>query len=295
MSDSKLIIDKELVRNLVSAQFPHWKDLLIKPVATSGWDNRTFHLGDDMLVRMPSAAEYASQVDKENKWLPKLAPFLPLPIPVPVAVGESANGFPWKWSIYRWLPGEPAATAHITDLCNFADDLAQFLIALQRIDSAGGPQAGSHSFYRGGELSVYDKETRDAIAKLSNEIDVVAATEIWETALLSTWQKAPVWVQGDISAGNLLVQEGRLNAVIDFGQLNVGDPACDFAIAWTMFEGENRDIFRTKIAVDADTWNRGRAWALWKALITAAGFTSPNNIESTQSLRIINEVIAEYP
>ena len=293
MDKKPLKIDAALVRGLVAGQFPQWKDLPIRPVALSGWDNRTFHLGEDMLVRMPSAAEYAAQVEKEHKWLPRLAPFLPLPIPLPLAMGEPADGYPWRWSIYRWLMGDTAASAHISDLCEFAASLAQFLIALQQIDPTGGPMPGPHSFYRGGMLTTYDAETREAIAALKGKIDVDVAAEVWETALATSWHGAPVWVHGDVSAGNLLVQEGRLCAVIDFGQLTIGDPACDLAIAWTLFGGESREVFRTMLSLDAGTWARGRGWTLWKALILAAGLTDTNAVEGGQCWRIINEVLAD--
>lgn len=289
-----LMIDASLARRLVAAQFPQWKDLPLKPVASSGWDNRTFHLGQNMLVRMPSGSEYALQVEKEQLWLPKLAPLLPLPIPTPVAIGVPAEGYPWKWSIYRWLEGEAASTAPIADLCDFAKSLAQFLIALQNIDATGGPSPGLHSFYRGGSLEIYDSETRHALAALKGKIDVATAAAIWETALATTWQRSPVWVHGDISAGNLLVQHGRLCGVIDFGQLTVGDPACDLAIAWTLFEGESQEIFRALLPLDAGTWARGRAWTLWKAMIIAAGLTDTNNIEGEQCWRIIDEVLTDH-
>jgi aminoglycoside phosphotransferase (APT) family kinase protein len=289
----RLVIDVPLVRRLVDHQFPQWKRLSILPVAVSGWDNRTFHLGENMLVRLPSAAEYALQVEKEHKWLPKLAPSLPVAIPIPLAMGEPGEGYPWKWSIYRWLEGEPAASAPIADLSNFAVSLAQFLRALQNIDASGGPAPGLHSFYRGGPLSVYDAETRKAIVALTGKIDVDAATEVWKTALATSWNKTPVWVHGDMSEGNLLVKEGRLSGVIDFGQLAVGDPACDLAITWTFFKGKSRQAFRDHILLDEETWARGRAWTLWKALIVAAGFTNPNNAESGKCWRIIDEVLAD--
>ncbi|MFL9989223.1 aminoglycoside phosphotransferase family protein [Paraburkholderia sediminicola] len=228
------IINDTLVRHLVSAQFPQWSDLPVRPVAISGWDNRTFHPGEQMLVRLPSVRQYAVQVEKELWWLPRLAPFLPLPIPVPLAISEPADGYPWRWwSIYRWLEGEAAASARVANLCDFAHTLAQFVTALQRLDPADGPPPGVHSFYRGGSLATYDTDTRQAITVLKEKIDVDAAIEVWEAALATTWQSPAVWIHGDISAGNLLVQEGRLTAVIDFGQLGVSDPACDLSIAWT--------------------------------------------------------------
>lgn len=294
LMSKKPIIDETLVRHLVDTQFPQWKDLPIQPVTHSGWDNRTFHLGKHMLVRMPSAEDYALQVEKEQLWLPKLAPSLPLPIPAPLGLGEPANGYPWKWSIYAWLPGETAASSHITDLNDFATSLAQFLIALQRIDSTNGFLPGPHSFYRGGELTIYDAETRQAIAILKDKIDIDAVTEIWEKALATRWTHSPVWVHGDISPGNLLVQNGRLSAVIDFGQLTTGEPACDLAIAWTFFKDKSRDVFQSALSLDNNTWARGRAWALWKALIVYAQLPGTNPLEAANSKRIIDEILTDY-
>lgn len=287
-------IDENLVQRLVAIQFPQWKHLTIKSVANQGWDNRTFHLGNEMLIRLPSDNDYANQVEKEHYWLPKLRPFLPLAIPEPLALGEPTDEYSWKWSIYRFIPGESAATAKITSLSDCACVLAEFLIALHQIDTTGGPLSGFHSFYRGGSLSVYDAETKKAIAILQKKIDTESVFDIWENALRTTWNKPPVWVHGDISAGNLLLQNGRLNAIIDFGQLSVGDPACDLVIAWTLFKDKSRDVFQDKLSLDKDTWDRGRAWALWKALITASGLTNPNNVEAARCMQIINEVIADY-
>ena len=287
------MIDTLLVRRLIETQFPQWKHLPIQPVAVSGWDNRTFHLGETMLVRMPSSADYALQVEKEQYWLPKLAPSLPLPIPVPLAQGKPAFDYPWNWSIYRWLPGESAATAPITDFCDLARSLAHFLMALEKIDTKKGPLPGLHSFYRGGALTTYDHETRQAIIALKDKINTDQALDLWENALATSWQGPPVWVHGDISAGNLLVQNGRLSAVIDFGQLTVGDPACDLSIAWTLFEGKSREVFRTTLAFDAGTWKRAQAWALWKALITAAGLIDTNNAEGAKCWWILQQLL--YP
>lgn len=293
MNNKQLIIDEMLVHRLVAIQFPQWKDLPIKPIA-GGHDNRTFRLGECMLVRMPSAAEYAVKVEEEHRWLPRLAPLLPLQIPAPLAMGKPAERYPWRWSIYRWIEGDDAAHAFIADLSNFATGLAHFLIALQRINTMDGPLPGPRNFYRGGALAIYDVETRQAIAALQGKIDVDTATELWVTALDTVWQSSPVWVHGDMSAGNLVVTEGQLSAVIDFGGLAIGDPACDLAMAWTFFHGKSREVFRSMLPLDIDTWARGRAWTLWKALITAAGFTHPNNIESAQCWRIIDEVITDY-
>ncbi len=215
MHADELDIDVSLVRRLLAAQFPHWADLPIRPVEVGGIDNRTFHLGAHMTVRLPSAAAYALQVEKEHQWLPRLAPLLPLPIPLPLAKGAPADGYPWQWSVYRWLEGETATVERIADLRQFATALAQFLVALQRIDSAGGPPPGRHNFFRGGPLAVYDAETRQALAALEGKIDTDAASEVWEAALAASWQGSPVWFHGDIAWGNLLVEDGRLSTVID--------------------------------------------------------------------------------
>lgn len=289
-----IVIDVSLVRRLIASQFPDWKGLPIDPVATSGWDNRTFHLGKKMSIRLPSAAEYALQVEKEHEWLPKLAPLLPLSIPIPLAMGMPQYGYPWKWSIYRWLDGETVASARIDDLTGLATDLASFLKAFHKIDAVGGPLPGLHSFYRGGSLSVYDTETRSSIASLKDKIEINQTSEVWESALSSSWENQPVWVHGDISPGNLLVCDRRLSAVIDFGQLAVGDPACDLAINWTLFHGKSREVFQKTLSLDKATWARARGWALWKALIIAAHVTNSNHAESLRSLPIIADLIQDY-
>lgn len=287
-------ISESLVRRLVAAQFPEWADLPVRPVAAGGWDNRTFHLGEQMTVRLPRAAAYALQVEKEQFWLPKLAPGLPLPIPTPLAMGEPAEGYPWRWSVYRWLEGETATAGPISDLVQFATALAEFLVALQRIDAAGGPPPGPHNFHRGGPLSTYDAETRQAIEALDGQVDAAGATEAWDAALAAEWQGPSVWLHGDVAAGNLLVDQGRLSAVIDFGCCGVGDPACDLAIAWTFFDGESREAFRASLPLDPATWARGRGWTLWKALIVLAGLPGANPQEAERSRRIIDDLLAEH-
>ena len=286
-------IDAALVRRLVAAQFPQWAALTVRPVAHGGWDNRTFHLGEEMTVRLPSAARYVAQVEKEQLWLPRLAAGLPLPIPAPLGMGAPDENYPWPWSVYGWIEGETATVAPIFDRRRFAADLAGFLDALHRVDTTGGPEAGPHSFFRGGPLATYDAETRRAIAALDGRIDANAATEVWEAALNATWRGPPVWVHGDVAAGNLLVRDGRLSAAIDFGCCAVGDPACDLAIAWTFLEGDAREAFRGALPLDGATWARGRGWTLWKALIVLAAL-SANPMDAEKSPRIIDDLVAEH-
>jgi aminoglycoside phosphotransferase (APT) family kinase protein len=220
-----------------------------------------------MSVRLPSGDAYTAQVDKEHRWLPVLALQLPLPIPQPLAKGAPSQEFPRPWSIYRWLEGEHATTDRIADLDRFATDLAMFLDALYGAASDAGPAAGPHSHFRGGPLTTWDAQTRALIAALDGQIDGETATAAWDRALEARFAGRTVWVHGDVAATNLLVADGELCAVIDFGCSAVGDPACDVTIAWTLFSGESRRAFRDALGIDDATWERGRGWALWKALI----------------------------
>lgn len=293
-TETAVAINTPLVRRLIETQFPQWTHLPIRKVEPGGWDNRTFLLGETMSVRLPSAAGYAAQVASEQHWLPRLAPQLPLPIPAPLALGKPAEGYPWPWSVYSWLEGETAIEERIGDLGQFATDLASFLAALHRIDTTGGPPAGPQNFFRGGSLTVYDGQTREALRLLEGRIDTTAARAIWEEALATEWRHSPVWVHGDIAWGNLLVKEGKLAAIIDFGSSAIGDPACDLAIAWTLFRKASRDAFRAALPLDAGTWARGRAWTLWKAMITVSGQIGRSAEEIGISTRVIDAVVADY-
>lgn len=290
-SFNKITIDIFLVKALIASQFPQWGHLEIKPVEHGGWDNRTFHLGDTMLIRLPSAECYASKVEKEQRWLPKLAPFLPLAIPAPVAMGNPTREYPWHWSIYKWIEGETVSDKNVVDQIQFARDLAQFLVALQKIDTTGGPIAGEHNFYRGGSLRVYDSEVREALRVLGDSIDSAVVTELWNRALEVEWNKDPVWIHGDIAVGNLLIEDGKLKAVIDFGGLAIGDPACDYVIAWTFLTQESRHVFKEALSVDNATWNRARGWVLWKALIICAQLCGTDSNQQKQSRKVLQEIL----
>ncbi len=287
-------IDTHLVRCLIAAQFPQWADLSIRPVESGGWDNRTFHLGERLSVRLPSAEQYAAQVAKEQKCLPQLSPYLPLPIPMPVAKGVPGENYPWHWSVYCWLEGETASLDNIANLRQFAATLASFLSALQKIDTQSGFPPGAHNFYRGGDLSTYDKQTRGAIEVLRQHIDFGAVTAVWEAGLKSTWDNHPVWLHGDVSAANMLVRNGRLVAVIDFGCCAIGDPACDLTIAWTFLSGASRESFRAALHLDENTWARARGWAMWKALITWAESVGDNSSVVQHSQHVIDQILADH-
>ncbi|MFE4538698.1 aminoglycoside phosphotransferase family protein [Streptomyces scopuliridis] len=292
--DGRAGIDAALVKRLITAQFPQWEHLPVVPVAVDGWDNRTYRLGEDMTVRLPTAAGYASAVDKECDWLPRLSPSLPTAVPTVLAKGAPGEGYPYPWSVRRWLPGETASPERIDDMPQFAADAAGFLLALQRCDATGGPVAGTHSFYRGASPAHYDDETHRCIAALGSRIDNVRATEVWQAALAAEWRGRPVWFHGDFGGNNLLVGGGELTAVIDFGTSGVGDPACDLTIAWTMFREVSRESFRQAVGQDDGTWARARGWALWKSALTVTQCPDPRDEQAAVHLRVIDAVLADH-
>jgi len=296
MSQSnEVVVDVTLVKRLIAAQFPQWADLSLKPVESAGTDNAIYRLGEDMTVRLPRVEWAIGQVEKEQRWLPKLAPRLPISIPVPLAMGTPAEGYPWQWSVYRWLDGENATVRRIDDLRQAAIALAQFITALQRIDAADGPPPGPHNSGRGVPLAMRDASVRKSIAALHGTLDTGAAAAAWEAALRApVWQGQGVWLHGDLHPGNVLVKQGRLSAVIDFGTLGVGDPACDLMVAWTLLTAETRDAFRTGLMVDDATWSRGRGWALSFGLNAYAYYMDTNPVLAGISRRAIDEVLAEY-
>ena len=290
----KFDVDVPLVERLVAAQFPQWAGLPVRPVEHDGWDNWTFHLGDRMKVRLPSAAGYAEQAEKEAHWLPKLARHLPLPIPAPLALGQPGEGFPWCWSVSGWLQGDPATRERVDDPVQFGWDLAKFLTALQRIDATGGPPPGPPNYFRGADpMQAYGAEARQSVDALAGRIDVPAAHAVLDAAVAAPFAGPPVWLHGDIAIGNLLVEHGRLGGVIDFGCCAVGDPACDLVIAWVFLDGPGRDAFRLSVPADEAMWARARAWALWKAALMLARDLVVNPNE-TPPRAVIEAVIAEH-
>jgi aminoglycoside phosphotransferase (APT) family kinase protein len=259
-------IDEGLLRSLLTEQFPAWRALSLRPVDGGGNDHRMFRLGEELLVRLPRENRSVPQVRKEQVWLPRLAPHLPLPIPAVRGIGRSSELFRAPWSIYAWLEGEPARSASISSLERFAADLAEFCVALRSVDTVGGPPPGLHSAFRGGPLVQWADEMEALLLRVhGRERDL--ASGIWRDALNAPFPGPPVWFHGDVSVNNLLVRDGRLSCVLDFGCAGVGDPACDTAIVWTHLEGSARDAYQRGLALDEGTWARGRGWALWKGLI----------------------------
>lgn len=285
MHPNEVPTDAALVRRLITTQFPQWAALAIAPVVSAGTDNALYRLGDALVVRLPRVHWAVGQVQKEQKWLPKLAPHLPLAIPSPLALGVPGEGYPWHWSVYRWLPGDNATLEQLANLSEAATTLAGFITALQSLDATDGPAPGEHNSGRGVPLAARDSAVRHAIDKLHGRIDTDAATKAWETALQTpAWDKAPVWLHGDLHSGNLLAPHGQLSAVIDFGCLGVGDPACELLVAWNLLDAKTRSVFREALSVDDHTWERGRGWALSVALIALPYYwdTNPTIVQAAQ-------------
>jgi len=250
--------DAALVRRLLGAQFPQWADLSIERIPSSGTDNAIYRLGTEMVVRLPLIHCAVGHVEKEHTWLPKLAPLVPLAVPQPLAMGEPAEGYPWNWSVYRWIEGETAHPSRIADLRQTAIDLAGFVAAVHGLEFPDAPRS-----QRGVQLATKDAEIRGAIAAVRHEFDAGALTAAWDEAISAPqWEGAPVLVHGDLSDGNLIMRAGRLHAVIDFSCFGFGEPANDLDIAWDLFSGESRDAYRAALGADDATWVRGRGWAL---------------------------------
>jgi aminoglycoside phosphotransferase (APT) family kinase protein len=291
MHDDEVETDAALVRALVAGQFPQWAGLPAALVDSYGTDHDIYRLGDQLAARLPRIAGATAQAAKEAQWLPRLAPHLPLAIPAQLAAGRPAAGYPFTWSVYEWLPGE-SADGTITDLVQAAIDLAAFITALQRVSPAGAP--ARRPGRRGGPLAERDADVRRSVAGLGGRIDGPAALRSWEESLAApAWAGLDVWLHGDLLPGNLLVTGGRLSAVIDFGTLGVGDPACDLLPAWNVFAGESRARFRDELGSDDASWLRGRGWALSQAVIALPYYWETNPGMIRQASRALAEVLAE--
>lgn len=261
-------IDLPLVRSLLSDQFPQWADLDLTPVSKTGTDNIIFRLGDDKLIRLPRIPSAALLLAKEFDWLPALAPHLPLAVSVPIGRGRPSNNYPFAWSIYSWIEGENIDLARMDDAHAAAQTVAEFINALHAINSTNIPSPKQLYSSRGVPLATRDANTRQAIATLDGQIDTQLALKAWEQSMEApAWQKPPVWIHGDLQAGNVLMADGKLTAVIDFGCLTLGDPACDMAAGWNLFSAETRQTFKHAVNADNAAWLRGRGWALSCAVI----------------------------
>lgn len=281
-------IDDALVLRLIAAQFPHWAGVPAERVGVAGTANVMFRLGEDLVVRLPRTAGSADDTAKEHRWLPRLAPALPVAIPVPLGAGEPGDGYPWPWSVYGWLDGDCPTVGDTAEAAPLARDLAEFVTALHRIDPADGPPS-----YRSEPLTARDPAVRKALADLTTEIDTAAAAEIWETALRAPAPTGPpVWIHADLQPGNMLTADGRLTAVIDFGCLGLGDPAVDLIAAWYVLPAAARDTFRAAAEADDAAWARGIGWALSIALMELQYYRETNAFMADTARHVIAEILA---
>ena len=260
-------VDDALVRTLLEQQHPSLADRPIVEVA-NGWDNVMFRVGDDLSVRMPRRRVAASLIEHEQRWLPVLAPTLPLPIPAPTHLGVASDAFPFAWSVLPWFDGESAFDAPPTDLMLAADDLGAFVHALH----VPAPDDAPANPVRGVQLEQRAAAVKQRLFALAGVVPAAVTRVLWEElSATPAWDGPPVWLHGDLHPSNMLTTNGRLSAVIDFGDITAGDPATDMSIAWMLFDAPSRERFRQRIEVDAHTWRRAAGWALNLSLAYLAG------------------------
>lgn len=269
MHMDELKLDEGLVRRLLAGQFPKWAELPLRRVESIGTVNAVFRLGDEYSVRLARRMGPTAPGGREFTWLPKLAPWVPLEIPIPIAQGHPNNEYPWFWEIHTWLEGETAPIEAMDEILA-ARDLAAFAAAMQRVDLPGGPPG------RGIPLAQRDEDFRYWLARF--EGDSAAVSAVWEPALAAPpWNGPPVWHHGDLDARNWLVRDGRIRGVIDWGEMGVGDPACDVMVAWKLHSPAARDAFREALPTDDATWARARGWVVSQAVAILAYYTPQNN------------------
>ena len=290
MHDDEVFIDDALVRRLLQTQLPHLASLPLTRIEAWGTDHAIFRLGDDLSVRLPKIGWAATQGERENHWLPRLAPHLPVDVPVPLAVGEPADGYPFRWYVSPWLDGEnPRLDA---DLRSLAVDLAAFVLALERVDTAGAP--GPRVGQRGGDLGGADERTRKRAEELRDQTDVDGLLAVWDAGRHAPpFAGTPVWVHGDLMDGNMLVRDGRLSGVIDWGGLIAGDPAVELMVAWNFFDAGTRDAYREALGfVDDAMWLRGRAWAVSHAIAALPYYRDTNPDIVARARRAVGAVLS---
>jgi aminoglycoside phosphotransferase (APT) family kinase protein len=289
MHDGEIDIDVDLVGALIAGQFPDLAHLPLRKVASTGTVNAIYRVGDELYARLPRMEEWAGDLDREWHWLPRLASAgLPLQLPEPAAQGMPTNRYPYPWAIYRWIEGEPFADATVDDESQAATALADFVTQLRRIDPAGAPRSGRRP------LRELDADTRDAIAAAAGVIDGDAAMAAWESSTDGpAWDGSPVWIHADLLRPNVLVADGRLRAVLDWGGAGVGDPAADVIAAWTLFGPVGRETYRSALSVDEATWIRARGFALHQAVAIIPYYRETNPAFVAQAIRTVEQIIAD--
>ncbi len=264
MPAAEIHIDEALVRALLHEQHA---DLAALPLVAvgEGWDNTVFRLGDVLAVRLPRRQSTVELIEHEQRWLPRLAAGLPLPIPAPVRSGRPGAGFPWPWSVVPWFPGHTALDSPPADLDAVATTLGGFLRALHQPAPADAP----HNPVRSIPLDARTARLHEHLDQLHDTVHRERVLAVWDRLVVTPrWPGPPIWIHGDLHPGNLLIDNGQLCSVIDFGDVASGDPATDFAVMWMMFPPGHREALFTAAGrsrsnlADEHVWQRARGWAL---------------------------------
>ena len=290
MAADPFAIDTSFATRLVAARFPDRAALPLVPLDTPGTDNEVFRLGERACLRMPRRTSADRQLVKEAEWLPRLAP-LTLEVPKPLELTGPFAPYPFHAAIYEWLPGASALDAPPGDMTAAAQALGRFVAALRERPAEGGPAAGAQNQYRGTPLSLRDGLTRNALARLGDLVDAGRLSRLWTTCLTAPPHPGPdMWLHGDLHGGNLIVRDGALTGVIDFGLLGIGDPAADLIVAWSFLDDATRTVFRETTGAGQDEWRRGQGWALSTAAIALDYYRDTNPVLSGLSLRALREL-----
>lgn len=285
MHKDDLQVTDALIRELLAKHTPQWADLPVHRVNSSGTDNALFRIGDGLVLRVPRRETAAQLVSKELDWLPHLDG-LPLAIPKLRYRGRVDLGIECEFGIFDWMQGEIATPENIHDVDDAAVALAGFLKALHKKATDRAPAAGPHNKMRGTPLTVMSMYVIPAIETVSDEINSYAAEELWRTAISETHGAPPVWLHGDLKADNLLTTGGKLSGVIDWGLSAVGDPAADYATAWSWVNPEARETFKNALELSDSDWLRGKAWALYGAVIALSYYRGGRNEPLCQQCRL---------
>ncbi|MFJ2740709.1 aminoglycoside phosphotransferase family protein [Streptomyces sp. NPDC087440] len=298
LHEDEIPVDETLVRSLLKEQCPHWSDLPLSP-AGAGTDNTMYRLGADLLVRLPRTPGNARSVQKEQTWLPRLAPFLPAPIPAPVHAGAPTDAFPLPWSLYRWIDGAEPGPDTVHDWAAFGCDLAEFVRRLHRTDLMGATRTGDLTWYRGGGLRESEQAFSgyfDACRAVAGpDLDVDTLEQLWRSGLALPDGPGPHgWLHGDLKPTNLLVKEGRLHAVIDFGGLSVGLPDAEHATVWDL-PPRAREAYWNTLSLDDPTWTRARAWAIAVGISGLAHYTDTFPAFATECRTRLHAILTAPP
>ena len=298
LHDDEPFVDLALVRELVDEQFPRWSPLPLRELPATGTDHHLFRLGDELVVRVPRISWATDQVERDGRWLPHLADHLEVALPLQVSVGEPAHGYPWHWSVCRWIAGRTPDPRSPLDRAALTLPLGRFCRALRAVPATEGPRAGIE-VSRGVPLAERDELTREAIADVADELHAPSLLAAWEESLAAAPYDGPgSWFHADLLAGNLLIGPSghghdTLVAVIDWGPSGIGDPAVDAAPAWSLLTGDERDGFHAEAAYDDATWLRGRGWALTTSLVALPYYRGRSRALADGSRRTILEVLAD--